>query len=115
MNVVEAVWGQGFSIPLSGGLEFHPLAAAATSPSPPSPPCTLSIASFPCYDLSIAGALAGLNGKQSVTSWVLIKILRDIGEGRSLKAIHITLPWLTGRCLIGEGRSLKAIHIIAGG
>ena len=46
------------------------------------PPCTLYTASFPCNDLSIAGAMAGLNGKESGAFWGLIKILRDKGDDR---------------------------------
>jgi len=33
------------------------------------PPCELFTASFPCNDLSIAGAWAGLNGKESSAFW----------------------------------------------
>jgi DNA (cytosine-5)-methyltransferase 1 len=46
------------------------------------PNATLYTASFPCQDLSIAGAMAGLNGKESGAFWGLIKILRDKGEDR---------------------------------
>jgi len=38
------------------------------------PPCTLYTASFTCNDFSIAGAMAGLNSKESVASWGLIQI-----------------------------------------
>src|SRR5262249_49036690 len=41
------------------------------------PACTLYSASFPCQDLSIAGEMAGLNGKESGAFWGLIKILKD--------------------------------------
>lgn len=33
------------------------------------PPCTLYTASFPCQDLSIAGAMRGLNGSESGAFW----------------------------------------------
>ncbi|HVX85076.1 MAG TPA: DNA cytosine methyltransferase [Phycisphaerae bacterium] len=38
------------------------------------PDATLYTASFPCQDLSIAGAMAGLNGKESSAFWGLIDI-----------------------------------------
>jgi DNA (cytosine-5)-methyltransferase 1 len=63
--------------------DIHLVPAAAI------PPCTLYAASFPCNDLSIAGDQAGLNGKQSGAFWGLVKILRDMVQHRSLKAIHM--------------------------
>src|SRR4051794_19226611 len=42
------------------------------------PTCDLFTASFPCNDLSIAGAWKGLNGKESSAFWGLIRILRDL-------------------------------------
>lgn len=44
------------------------------------PDCALFSASFPCNDLSVAGAMAGLNGKQSNTFWELVRILREKGD-----------------------------------
>jgi DNA (cytosine-5)-methyltransferase 1 len=46
------------------------------------PDCDLFTASFPCNDLSIAGAWAGLNGKKSSAFWGLINILRSLGRRR---------------------------------
>jgi DNA (cytosine-5)-methyltransferase 1 len=46
------------------------------------PDCDLFTASFPCNDLSIAGAWAGLNGKESSAFWGLINILRKMGGRR---------------------------------
>lgn len=46
------------------------------------PTCDLFTASFPCNDLSIAGAWAGLNGKESSAFWGLIQILKDMGKRR---------------------------------
>jgi DNA (cytosine-5)-methyltransferase 1 len=40
------------------------------------PECELFTASFPCNDLSIAGAWTGLSGKQSSAFWGLIDILK---------------------------------------
>lgn len=44
------------------------------------PACDLFTASFPCNDLSIAGAWSGLNGKESSAFWGLINILKAIGD-----------------------------------
>ncbi len=41
-------------------------------------------ASFPCNDLSIAGAMAGLNGKESSAFWGLIRILKAKRAQRKL-------------------------------
>jgi DNA (cytosine-5)-methyltransferase 1 len=46
------------------------------------PDCELFTASFPCNDLSIAGAWKGLNGKESGAFWGLIRILNDLGARR---------------------------------
>ena len=46
------------------------------------PQCDLFTASFPCNDLSIAGAWAGLNGKESSAFWGLIDILKRLGKRR---------------------------------
>jgi DNA (cytosine-5)-methyltransferase 1 len=46
------------------------------------PSCDLWTASFPCNDLSIAGAWAGLNGKESSAFWGLIDLLKDKGDNR---------------------------------
>jgi len=46
------------------------------------PSCDLFTASFPCNDLSIAGARAGLNGKESSAFWGLMDILKCLGHRR---------------------------------
>jgi len=47
------------------------------------PTALLATASFPCTDLSLAGARAGLNeGKQSSAFWGFIEILRTLGNRR---------------------------------
>jgi DNA (cytosine-5)-methyltransferase 1 len=40
------------------------------------PNCDLFTASFPCNDLSIAGAWRGLNGKESSAFWGLVNVLK---------------------------------------
>lgn len=46
------------------------------------PDCDLFTASFPCNDLSIAGAWEGLSGKESSAFWGLIQILKGMGPRR---------------------------------
>jgi len=46
------------------------------------PTVTLAIASFPCNDLSLAGAMRGLDGKQSGSFWGFHRILREMGARR---------------------------------
>lgn len=46
------------------------------------PRADLFTASFPCNDLSIAGAWAGLGGKQSSAFWGLINILEKLADRR---------------------------------
>ena len=46
------------------------------------PDVTLATASFPCTDLSLAGARQGLAGKESGTLWRFLEILEDMGSRR---------------------------------
>lgn len=46
------------------------------------PAVTLATGSFPCNDLSVAGARAGLSGKQSSLFWELIRLLDEMGTNR---------------------------------
>ncbi len=50
------------------------------------PDCDLFTASFPCNDLSIAGAMRGLAGTQSGAYWGLTRIIQSLGD-RAPKAI----------------------------
>lgn len=56
--------------------DIHRLDAASV------PDVTLATASFPCNDLSLAGARAGLAGKQSSAYWGFLSILERMGERR---------------------------------
>ncbi|MCA9239257.1 MAG: DNA cytosine methyltransferase, partial [Planctomycetales bacterium] len=46
------------------------------------PPAMLAHASFPCTDLSLAGARRGLNAGQSSAFWGFARLLENLGEGR---------------------------------
>lgn len=56
--------------------DVHRLDAASV------PDVTLATASFPCNDLSLAGARAGLAGKQSSAYWGFLSILEQMGARR---------------------------------
>jgi len=46
------------------------------------PDCELATASFPCTDLSIAGAMNGIHSGESSAFWGLIKLLREMKSRR---------------------------------
>jgi DNA (cytosine-5)-methyltransferase 1 len=46
------------------------------------PSVALATASFPCNDLSIAGTMEGLGGKQSSAFWGFIRLLQGTGDRR---------------------------------
>lgn len=46
------------------------------------PPVTLATASFPCNDLSLAGARRGLAGEQSSAFWGFVRVLEEMGHRR---------------------------------
>lgn len=56
--------------------DIHKLEAAKV------PAVTLATASFPCTDLSLAGAREGLSGKHSSAFWGFIRILEELGPKR---------------------------------
>ena len=67
--------------------------------NPESVPATaLATASFPCNDLSLAGAREGLNGKQSSAFWGFVSILRKMGERRPpILLVENVLGFLSAR------------------
>jgi DNA (cytosine-5)-methyltransferase 1 len=62
------------------------------------PTVTLATASFPCNDLSLAGARAGLKGKQSSAFYGFIRVLREMGQRRPrLVLLENVTGFLTSR------------------
>lgn len=62
------------------------------------PTVTLATASFPCTDLSVAGARNGLSGKQSSAFWGFIRILDEMGERRPpIVLLENVVGFLTSR------------------
>jgi DNA (cytosine-5)-methyltransferase 1 len=73
-------------------------------PSPKIPTVALATASFPCNDLSLAGAREGLDGDNSSAFWGFIKIIRNMKERRPpLMLIENVTGFLTSN----EGRDFE--------
>lgn len=68
------------------------------------PTVTLATASFPCNDLSLAGARSGLDGKQSSAFWGFIRILEEM---ESRKPLLVLLENVTGFLTSGRGTDFK--------
>lgn len=80
--------------------DIHALSAAEV------PLCTLATASFPCNDLSLAGARGGLAGRQSSAFWGFARLLGELGERRPpLVLLENVAGLLTSR----GGRDLEAV------
>lgn len=69
------------------------------------PTVTLATASFPCTDLSLAGAREGLRGGQSSTFWSFVRILREMG---SRKPPLVLLENVTGFLSSRSGQDFRA-------
>jgi DNA (cytosine-5)-methyltransferase 1 len=69
------------------------------------PSVTLATASFPCNDLSLAGARAGLEGSQSSAFYGFIRVLRDLGRRRPK---FVLLENVTGFLSSNGGRDLRS-------
>jgi DNA (cytosine-5)-methyltransferase 1 len=75
------------------------------------PTVTLATASFPCNDLSLAGARQGLNGKQSSAFWGFVSIIKDMGERRPpLLLIENVLGFLSANDSRDFHAALSAIN-----
>jgi len=69
------------------------------------PDVTLATASFPCNDLSLAGARAGLEGIQSSAFWGFVRILREM---RQRKPPFVLLENVTGFLSSKDGADFEA-------
>jgi DNA (cytosine-5)-methyltransferase 1 len=68
----------------------------------------LAWASFPCQDLSLAGAGAGLNGNRSGTFWPFWRLMKRLGkEGRAPRIV--VLENVCGALASHDGRDFAAI------
>ncbi len=85
--------------------DIHELSAAAL------PSCDLFTASFPCNDLSIAGARAGLAGGQSSAFWGFVRILRELEQRRPHLVLLENVPgFLTSHGGRDFEAALKALN-----
>ncbi len=76
------------------------------------PSVTLATASFPCNDLSLAGARQGLVGSQSSAFWGFIRVLKDMG-GR--KPPVVLLENVTGFLTSHKGSDFEAALLALNG
>jgi DNA (cytosine-5)-methyltransferase 1 len=74
------------------------------------PYCTLATASFPCNDLSLAGARAGLKGKQSSAFWGFITVLENMKRRPPLVLIENVTGFLTSHQGRDFTEALKALN-----
>lgn len=75
------------------------------------PTVTLATASFPCNDLSLAGARAGLGGKQSSAFWGFVRILTEMGYRRPpLVLVENVTGFLTSHGGSDFKEALKALN-----
>lgn len=75
------------------------------------PDCELFTASFPCNDLSVAGAQSGLDGAQSSAFWGLIRILRELGERRPAVVMLENVPgFLASHGGVDFARALNSLN-----
>lgn len=68
----------------------------------------LAWASFPCTDLSVAGARAGLHGTESGTFWEFTRVLRELATENRLPAV-VGLENVVGLATSHGGEDLAAI------
>jgi len=69
------------------------------------PTVTLATASFPCNDLSLAGARAGLKGKQSSAFYGFVRVLQEMGHRRPR---FVLLENVTGFLTSRSGADFRA-------
>ncbi|MBI5115124.1 DNA mismatch endonuclease Vsr [Candidatus Poribacteria bacterium] len=82
----------------------HHLGDIHDVPSRRIPTVTLATASFPCNDLSLAGARKGLGGKQSSAFWGFIRILEEM---RKRRPPLVLLENVTGFLTSANGHDFK--------
>ena len=72
------------------------------------PQVDLACVSFPCVDLSLAGARQGLNGRDSGMYWEFVRIVDEMGDSRPRS---ILIENVQGFVSSSQGRDLEsAIH-----
>jgi DNA (cytosine-5)-methyltransferase 1 len=74
------------------------------------PCCTLATASFPCNDLSLAGARAGLKGAQSSAFWGFIRVLEKMNRKPPFVLIENVTGFLTSHSGSDFTEALNALN-----
>src|SRR3984893_12888706 len=74
------------------------------------PTVTLATASFPCNDLSLAGARAGLKGTQSSAFWGFIEVLEKMNRKPPLVLVENVTGFLTSHAGHDFTEALKALN-----
>jgi DNA (cytosine-5)-methyltransferase 1 len=70
------------------------------------PPAHLSWASFPCQDLSLAGAMGGIDADRSGLVWEFIRILNEMPQKPGL----LLLENVIGLLSVDDGAHYKKLH-----
>jgi DNA (cytosine-5)-methyltransferase 1 len=102
-----ANWGDG-------DLKIDDIAKLATRDLPGT--ADLAWASFPCQDLSLAGAGAGLSGERSGTFWPFWRLIQKLGKEGRAPAL-VVLENVCGALASHDGKDFAAIGaaVVAGG
>lgn len=88
--------------------ELHVGDVRAVSPAMLPGRAALAWASFPCQDLSLAGAGAGLAGERSGTFWAFWRLMRTLREEGRCPAV-VALENVAGLVTANGGRDLTAL------
>lgn len=70
------------------------------------PSVTLATASFPCTDLSLAGARAGLDGKESSAFWGFVRVLEELAREKRQPPL-VLLENVTGFLTSRDGQDFR--------
>ncbi|MBI5564224.1 MAG: DNA mismatch endonuclease Vsr [Chloroflexi bacterium] len=70
------------------------------------PTVTLATASFPCNDLSLAGAMKGLSGENSSAFWGFYRVLKEMGKRRPPV---VMLENVMGFIYAGNGKDFQTV------
>lgn len=80
------------------------------------PDAELFTASFPCTDLSIAGAMRGIHSGESSTFWELVRILNEAGDRRPQTVLLENVPGFLmsngGKDFAGAVRALNELGYV---
>ena len=106
-NDIDAKKGASYAANWGGGhLRIEDVGALATADLPGH--ADLAWASFPCQDLSLAGAGTGLKGKRSGTFWPFWRLMKALGDEDRGPPV-VVLENVCGALTSHEGKDFAAI------